>query len=80
LWFVENYLPQNKRASRKELLLDTLEAETINQIQKFASVHSKSFTEDLTNTKITFTAGSWASIPKFVEANRTSQVETFRHS
>ena len=61
LWFVENYLPQKKkRASRKELRLDTLEAETIKQIKKFASVRSKSLTEDLNNTKVTFTVGSWA--------------------
>jgi len=61
LWFVENYLPQKKnRASRKELCLDTLEAETINQIQKYASERSKSLTEDLTNTKVTFIIGSWA--------------------
>tara|TARA_Y100001933_G_C18536769_1_gene371435 strand:+ start:107 stop:415 length:309 start_codon:yes stop_codon:yes gene_type:complete len=61
LWFVENYLPQKKnRTSRKELRLDTLEAETISQIKKFASMRSKSLTEDLTNTKVTFTIGSWA--------------------
>ncbi len=61
LWFVENYLPQKKnRTSRKELRLDTLEAETISQIKKFASMRSKSLTEELTNTKVTFTVGSWA--------------------
>ena len=61
LWFVENYLPQKKnRASRKEFPLETLEASTINRIQKFASVRSKSLTEDLTNTKVTFTIGNWA--------------------
>ena len=61
LWFVENYLPQKKnRASRKELRLDTLEAETINQIQKLASVRSKSLTTERMNTTVSFTFGSWA--------------------
>ena len=61
LWFVENYLPNKKhRATRKELRLDTLEAETINQIQKFASVRSKSLTPTATNTKVSFTVGNWA--------------------
>ena len=60
-WFVENYLPQKKdRYSRKELLLDSLEAETINQIQKLASVRSKSLTPNVTNTKVSFTFGRWA--------------------
>ena len=61
LWIVENYLPQKKhRASRKELLVDTLEAETIKQIKKFASLRSKSLMGELNDTKITFTIGSWA--------------------
>ena len=61
LWFVENYLPNKKhRATRKELRLDTLEADTINQIQKFASVRSKSLTPTATNTKVSFTVGNWA--------------------
>ena len=61
LWFVENYLPNKKhRATRKELRLDTLEAETINQIQKFASVRSRSLTPTATNTKVSFTVGNWA--------------------
>ena len=61
LWFVENYLPNKKhRATRKELRLDTLEAETINQIQKLASVRSKSLTPEQTNMKVSFTFGKWA--------------------
>ena len=61
LWFVENYLPNKKnRAHRKELRLDTLEAETINQIQKLASVRSKSLTPEQTNIKVSFTFGKWA--------------------
>ncbi len=61
LWFVENYLPQKKdRATRKELLLDTLEAGTINQIQKLASVRSKSLIPEPTNTTVSFTFGRWA--------------------
>ena len=61
LWFVENYLPNQKhRATRKELRLDTLEAETINQVQKFASVRSRSLTPTAANTKVSFTVGNWA--------------------
>ena len=61
LWFVENYLPNKKhRATRKELHLDTLEAETINQIQKLASVRSKSLTPEQTNMKVSFSFGKSA--------------------
>ena len=61
LWFVENYLPQKKdRAKLKEFPLDKLEALTINNIQKFASLRSKSLTSASFNTKISFTFGSWA--------------------
>ena len=61
LWFVENYLPNKKhRANRKELRLNTLEAETINQIQKLASVRSKSLTPEQTNMKVSFSFGKWA--------------------
>ena len=61
LWFVENYFPQKKhRSSRKELRLDTLETQTIKLIQRLASVRSKSLTPEPTNTKLSFTFGSWA--------------------
>ena len=61
LWFVENYLPQKKhRATRKELRMDTLEAETMNQIQKLVSVRSKSLIPEQTNMKVSFTFGKWA--------------------
>ena len=60
LWLVENYLPQKNKGSHKEFSIDNLEAETIKQINKLASFRSKSITEDLKNTKITFTVGSWA--------------------
>ena len=61
LWFVENYLPNKKhRGSRKELRLDTLEAETINLIQKLATARSKSSTSEPTKTKLSFTVGNWA--------------------
>ena len=60
LWFVEHYFPQkNDRFSRKELPLGILEKST-NQILKFASVRSKSLTPIATNTKVSFTFGSWA--------------------
>jgi len=60
LWLVENYLPQKNKASHKEFSIDNLEAETIKQINKLASLRSKSIIEELNNTKITFTVGSWA--------------------
>ena len=60
LWLVENYLPQKNKGSHKEFSIDNLEAETIKQINKLASLRSKSITEELNNTKITFTVGSWA--------------------
>ena len=61
LWLVENYLPQKKnKASYKGFSIENLEAETIKQINKLASFRSKSITEELKNTKITFTVGNWA--------------------
>jgi len=60
LWLVENYLPQKNKASHKEFSIDNLEAETIKRINKLASSRSKSIAEELKNTKITFTVGSWA--------------------
>ena len=61
LWIIENYLPQkNSRETRKELSFGTLEAETINQVQKFASFRSKSLKPNKTNTKVSFTFGRWA--------------------
>ena len=60
LWFVENYLPQKNKVSHKDFSIDNLEAETIKQINKLASLRSKSITEELNNTKIKFTVGSWA--------------------
>ena len=61
LWFVENYLPQKKNhATRKELQVDILEAETIKQFQKLLSARFKSLIPHETNTKVSFTVGSWA--------------------
>ena len=61
LWFVENYLPQkNQRATGKQFSLDNLEVKTIKQIQKFASVRSKSLTPTEGNMKVSFTFGNWA--------------------
>ena len=60
MWIFENYLPNKKyRVTRKELRLNILEADTINQIQKLASVCSKSLTPEQTNLKITFTFEKW---------------------
>ena len=61
LWLVENYLPQkNNKASHKEFTIDDLEAVTIKQINRLVSFRSKSINEQLRNSKITFTVGSWA--------------------
>ena len=60
LWLVENYLPQKNKASHKEFSIDNLESETIKRINKLASSRSKSIAEELKNTKITFTVGSWS--------------------
>ena len=60
LWLVENYLPQKNKGSHKDFSLENLEAKTFKQINKLASVRSKSITEELNNAKITFTVGSWA--------------------
>ena len=55
LWFVENYFPNKKnRTIRKELFLDALEAETINQIQKSYSLRYKSMLPTATNKKLSF--------------------------
>ena len=61
LWLIENYLPQkNTQARRKELQFKELEVSTINQIQKFASLRSKSLTPSSKQKKLTFTVGVWA--------------------
>jgi len=61
LFFIQNHLPQKKdRANRKELPQDVLETGTINQIQKLASLSSKSLTPIAKNTKVSVTLGSWA--------------------
>tara|TARA_Y100000589_G_C27169033_1_gene635880 strand:+ start:1752 stop:2042 length:291 start_codon:yes stop_codon:yes gene_type:complete len=61
LWLVENYLPQKKdRVTRKEFSIDNLEADTIRQFKKLASLRSKPFIKDSDNSKVTFTMGSWA--------------------
>ena len=60
LWLIENYLPQKNKGSHKEFSINNLEAETIKQINKLSSLRSKSITDELKNTKITFTVGSWA--------------------
>ena len=60
-WFLENYLPQKKSmAERQEFSLGKLGVDTINQILKFASILSKSLKPISSNTKVSFTLGSWA--------------------
>ena len=61
LWFIENYLPQKKdRGLQKKMYMDNLEAETIKQFSKLASLRSKTLLPTTKNTKISFTFGNWA--------------------
>ena len=61
LWFIENYLPQKKdRSVQKKLNMDKLEAETIRQFSKLASLRSKTLFPTTKNTTISFTFGNWA--------------------
>ena len=61
LWFIENYLPQKKdRSINKKLHMDNIEAETIKQFSKLASLRSKTLFPNKKNTTISFTFGNWA--------------------
>ena len=61
LWFIENYLPQKEdRGVQKKLHIDNLEAETIKQLSKLASLRSKTLLPTTKNTTISFTFGDWA--------------------
>jgi len=61
LWFIENYLPQKKdRGVQKKFYIDNLEAKTINQFSKLASLRSKTLLPTTKNTTISFTFGNWA--------------------
>ena len=61
LWFIENYLPQKKnRGLQKKMYMDNLEAETIKQFSKLASLRSKTLLPNTKNTTISFTFGNWA--------------------
>ena len=61
LWFIENYLPQKKnRGVQKKLYIYNLEAETIKQFSKLASLRSKTLFPTTKNTSISFTFGNWA--------------------
>ena len=61
LWFIENYLPQKKdRGVQKKLHMDNLEAETIKNFSKLASMRSKTLFPTTKNTTISFTFGNWA--------------------
>ena len=61
LWFVENYLPQKKdRVFQKILHMENLEAETIKNFSKLASLGSKTLFPTTKNTTISFTFGNWA--------------------
>ena len=61
LWFIENYLPQKKdQGIQKKLYMDNLEAETIKQFSKLASLRTKSLLPTTKNTTISFTFGNWA--------------------
>ena len=61
LWFVENYLPQKKkRAIRKGILMNNLEANNIKKNQNFVFVLSKILTITLNKNKVLFSFGNWA--------------------
>ena len=62
LWFIENFLPQNKknRGVQKNLYMDNLKAETIKKFSKLASIRSKTLLPTAKNTTISFTFGNWA--------------------
>ena len=61
LWLIENYLPQKKdRGIQKKFDMDNLEAETIKQFSKLASLRSKTLLPNTKNTTISFTFGNWA--------------------
>ena len=61
LWFIENYLPQKKyRGVQKKLNMENLEAQTIKQFSKLASLRSKTLLPTTKNTTISFTFGNWA--------------------
>ncbi len=61
LWFIENYLPQKKdRGFRKKVFMNNLEAKTIKQFTKLASLRSKTLIPTTKNTSISFTFGNWA--------------------
>ena len=61
LWLIENYLPQKKdRGMHRKLHMDHLEAETIKQFSKLASLRSKTLFPVTKNTTISFTFGNWA--------------------
>lgn len=61
LFFIENYLPQKKnRGNQKEIRLDTLQLNTINQIQKLVSVRCKASIPKQKNIKVSLILGKWA--------------------
>ena len=61
LWFIENFLPQKKdRGVQKKSFMDNLEAETIRQFSKLASLRSKTLFPTTKNITISFTFGNWA--------------------
>ena len=61
LWLIENYLPQKiDRGVQKKLNIDNLEAQTIKQFSKLASLRSKTLLPTTKNTIISFTFGNWA--------------------
>ena len=61
LWLIENYLPQkNKRASHKELKMNTIEEKKIIRNKRLLSAYLKPKKSKQTNFKISFTLGKWA--------------------
>ena len=61
LWFIENYLLQKKdQGIHRKLYMDNLEAETIKQFSKLASLRSETPFPATKNTTISVTFGNWA--------------------
>ena len=61
LWFIENYLPQNKdRGVQKKIYIHNPNLETIKKFSKIAYLGSKTLFPTIKNTKISFVFGNWA--------------------
>ena len=60
LWFIENYLPQKKRAIGKGIIMKNLDGNNINKNQNLVFVLSKILTINVKKNKVLFSFGNWA--------------------